>query len=68
MYVRMARFEGVDPEQIDEQIAGLRRQIEGSRSGQVPEGAPAELEVLMDTVVRFVELVDRDNRTFVALP
>ena len=67
MYVRMASFEGVDPERIDEQIAELRRQIESTRGGELPEGAPEEMRVLMETVVRFEELVDRDNGRFVAL-
>jgi hypothetical protein len=67
MYVRVARFERVDQAQIDDQIAELRRQIEGSRGGQLPPGAPDELRVLMETVVRFVELVDRENSRFLAL-
>jgi hypothetical protein len=67
VYVRVARFEGVDRAQIDDQITELRRQIEGSRGGELPPGAPDELRVLMETVVRFVELVDRDGGTFLAL-
>ena len=67
MYVRAARFEGIDPDQMDEQIADLRRQLEASGSGQMPEGAPPEAKVLMETVSRFVQLVDRDSGTFLAL-
>jgi hypothetical protein len=57
MYVRIARFEGTDPSRIDEQIAELRQAIEGSRSGN----APPEAQVLMETVQRFVQLVDRET-------
>jgi hypothetical protein len=67
MYVRVARFEGVDPDQVDDQIAELRRQLESARGGALPEGAPEETRVLMETVVRFVQLVDRDNGRFLAL-
>jgi hypothetical protein len=66
MYVRIARFEGVDPGQIDDQIAELRRQMEASRH-ELPPDAPAAIGVLMETVVRFVQLVDRDNGTLLGL-
>jgi hypothetical protein len=67
MYVRVARFEGVDPARVDEQIAELRQQLESSRGGEPPPGAPEAYRVLMETVVRFVELVDRENGRFLAL-
>ena len=67
MYVRAARFEGIDASQIDEEIAELRRQVEAAASGQVPEGAPPEAKVLMETVVRFVQLVDRESGTSLTL-
>jgi hypothetical protein len=67
MYVRAARFEGVDPEQVDEQIADLRRQVEAGAKGDVPDDAPPEAKVLMETVTRFVQLVDRDSGTTLAL-
>ncbi len=67
MYVRAARFEGIDPNQVDEQIAELRRQVEGGGSGQLPDDAPPEAKVLMETVTRFVQLVDRKSGTFLAL-
>jgi hypothetical protein len=57
MHVRIARFEGVDVGSIDEQVAEMRRQM----SGELPADAPAELKTLMETVNRFVQLVDRDN-------
>ena len=58
MHVRIARFEGVDVGSIDEQVAEMRRQM---TSGELPPDAPAELQTLMETVNRFVQLVDRDN-------
>jgi hypothetical protein len=67
MYVRAARFEGIDPGRIDEEIADLRRQVEAGASGELPEGAPPEAKVLMETVTRFVQLVDRDSGTSLAL-
>ena len=67
MYVRAARFEGVDPGQVDEQIAELRRQVEAGARGETPGDAPPEAPVLMETVTRFVQLVDRDSGTFLAL-
>lgn len=56
MYVRIARFEGVDVGSIDEQVEEMRQQM---RSQELPADAPAELHTLMETVTRFVQLVDR---------
>lgn len=67
MYVRIARFEDVSPDQIDDQIADLRRQIEGGRQGNLPDDAPEEARTLMETVARFVQLVDRDAGVFLGL-
>jgi hypothetical protein len=67
MYVRVARFEGVDPSRIDEQIADLRRQVEATRDGNLPPDAPAEARVLIETIGRFVQLVDRDAGRFLAM-
>ena len=64
MHVRIARFEGVDVDSIDEQVAEMRRQM---TSGELPPEAPAELQTLMDTVNRFVQLVDRDNGVMLGL-
>ena len=63
MYARIARFEGGDVARIDEQIAEMKRQIDGSRSGGLPEGAPQELRTLSETVTRLIELVDRTSGT-----
>jgi hypothetical protein len=67
MYVRAARFEGIDPGRMDEEITDLRRQVEAGARGELPEGAPPEAKVLMETVTRFVQLVDRDSGTSLAL-
>jgi hypothetical protein len=67
MYVRAARFEGMEASQMDEEIAALRRQVEAGSRGELPEGAPPEAKVLMETVVRFMQLVDRESGTSLAL-
>jgi hypothetical protein len=67
MYVRAARFEGIDQAQLEEEIAELRRQVEAGARGELPEGAPPEAKVLMETVVRFMQLVDRESGTSLAL-
>jgi hypothetical protein len=67
MYVRVARFENVDPSRVDEQIAELRQQIDAGRRGEVPAEFAEQTRVLMDTITRFVQLVDRANGTFLAL-
>jgi hypothetical protein len=63
MHVRIARFEGRDPSKIDEQAAALKGQIDGARSGESLADAPEQARTLMDTVKRFLELVDRDTGT-----
>jgi len=67
MYVRLARFEGLDQSRIDEDIAEMRRQMDAGRSGELPEGAPEEAGELMETVTRWVQLADRDKGTAIAL-
>jgi hypothetical protein len=67
MYARIARFEGLDSTRIDEDVAEMKRQMAAGRSGELPEGAPEEARVLMETVTRWVQLVDRDNGTAVGI-
>ena len=67
MYARVVRFEGGDPSLIDEQIADMKRQMDASRSGDVPADAPEQVRTLMDTVTRFVELVDRTSGASVGI-
>jgi hypothetical protein len=61
MYARVASFEGGDPSLIDEQVADMKRQMAAARSGELPSDAPEQVRTLMDTVVRFLELVDRES-------
>jgi hypothetical protein len=49
MYVRMARFEGLDQSRIDEDVAEMKRQMGAGRSGELPDGAPDEARALMET-------------------
>jgi hypothetical protein len=68
MYVRVARFEGIDPSRIDESVADRKRQMDAARSsGELPEGAPEQVRTLMETVKRAVEMVDRDAGTSVVM-
>ena len=63
MYARVARFEGGDPGAVDEQIAEMCSQVEG----EPPADAPEEVRTLMETVARFMQLVDRKSATFVGI-
>jgi hypothetical protein len=67
MYARIARFEGLDAVRIDAQVAEMRRQIEGVRSGELPAGAPEQVRILAETVKHVYELVDRANGTGIAI-
>ena len=61
MYARVARFEGGDPSRIDEQVTEMKEQMAAARSGNLPAAAPEQVRTLMDTVTRFLELVDRSS-------
>ncbi|MFO7572749.1 MAG: hypothetical protein R6W48_09160 [Gaiellaceae bacterium] len=61
MYARVARFEGVDPAAMDAQIAEIKTSMAATTAGELPDGAPEELQTLMDTIARFVQLVDREG-------
>ena len=67
MYARIARFENVESSRIDDQIAELRQAVEGTASGNLPPDAPDGARVLMERVTRFVQLVDRENGTFLGI-
>lgn len=67
MFARVARFEGLDTSRIDADIADMKRQMDAGRSGELPEGAPEEARALMQTVTRWVQLVDRNNGTAVGI-
>jgi hypothetical protein len=60
MYVRAARFEGIDAENIDRDIEEFRRMV---RMQERPEGMDEEtFTTLRDGVKRVMSLVDRDAR------
>jgi hypothetical protein len=63
LYARIARFEGGDPAAVDEQIAEMRAQVEADP----PPDAPDDVRTLMETVARFMQLVDRESATFVGI-
>ncbi|MBM2821734.1 MAG: hypothetical protein HW413_480 [Thermoleophilia bacterium] len=67
MHARMARFEGGDPGRIDAQVAEMRMQMQGARSGELPADAPEGVRTLMETVSRFMHFVDRKNGTSVGI-
>jgi hypothetical protein len=67
MYARIAHFEGADPSTIDADLADMKRQLEAARAGQMPDNAPPEAGILMETVVRWVELVDRSTGASVGI-
>jgi hypothetical protein len=67
MYARIARFEGLDSSRIDEQVEEMKRQMTSGRSGELPEGAPEEARAPMETVTRWVQLVDRNKGTAVGI-
>ena len=67
MYVRIARFEGIAPARIDEQVAEMERQSAAARAGDLPADTPPEVQTLMDTVTRFLYVVDREKGTGVGI-
>ena len=66
MYARVARFEALDTTRIDQQVAEMKGQMDAGRSGDM-EGAPEEARALMETVTRWVQLVDRDKGTAIGI-
>ena len=69
MHARIAQFEGGDVSRIDEEVAGMKRQMDALRSGNMPADVrfPEQARTLMDTVTRWVELVDRTSGAGVAI-
>lgn len=67
MYARIAHFTGIAPGRIDEQVAEMRRQSEAARAGDVPDDMTPEVKTLMDTVTRFLYVVDREQGTGVGI-
>ena len=61
MYVRIARFEGMDPSRVDDQIERIRRQIdEGRRRLGGAEMTRVEVEGVK-AIDRMLMLVDRES-------
>lgn len=61
MYVRIARFEGADPEAMEKQIEEIRGQIEEGRR-QMESGEASGLEAEgMRAIKRGLMVVDRDG-------
>jgi hypothetical protein len=67
MYARIAHFAGIAPGRIDEQVAEMKRQSAAARSGDVPADTPAQVQTLMETVTRFLYVVDREKGTGVGI-
>ena len=67
MYARVARFEGGDVSRIDEDVADMKRQMDAARSGDLTADMPDQVRTLMETVTRWVELVDRTSGASVAI-
>jgi hypothetical protein len=67
MYARIARFEGGDAASMDAQVAEMRTQMHGARSGNLPADAPEEVGTLMEAVSRFMHFVDRKSGTSVSI-
>jgi hypothetical protein len=67
MYARVARFEGGDPALLDQQAAEMKAGMAAARAGSLPDDAAPGSDVLMETIVRFVELVDRRTGTSVGI-
>ena len=61
MYVRIARFEGVDPGTVDQQLQGIREEIaEGRRRAEAGELERLEQEG-MSALQRAIFAVDREG-------
>lgn len=62
MYVRVARFEGVDPSRAEAMVKEMRSQMDAMRRGETPEDIPAEsAAALRDDVSRGMSLLDRER-------
>ena len=45
----------------------MREQLDGAEAGELPADAPEDVRTLMETVARFMQLVDRESATFVGI-
>ena len=67
MYARIAKFEGGDPARIDQEMEQMRKQMADARERGLPADAPEGMQTLMETVSRFVNLVDRKTGASVGI-
>ena len=67
MFVRVARFEGIDTSKVDEQVGEMKRQIDATRAGDVPPEMAEFVEKMQGVVKRFYQLVDRQNGVTVGM-
>lgn len=67
MYARVARFEGMDLSNIDEQVAEMRQRMAAAAAGDLPAGSADQIRTLMETITRFVQLVDRESGEAIAI-
>jgi hypothetical protein len=67
MYARIAHFGGIAPGRIDEQVAEMKRQSAAARAGDVPADTTPEVQTLMETVTRFLYVVDREKGTGIGI-
>ena len=62
MYVRIARFEGVEPGGIDRQAEELQAALDAARAGRMPEGIPeAPFRALAEHTTRVVAVASRTH-------
>ena len=67
MYVRIARFEGLEAGRIDEVAAEMKRGIDAARAGNAPPEFADQIEKLQGAVKRLYFLVDRGAGTALGL-
>ena len=67
MYARIAKFEGGDPARIDQEVEEMRKQMADARESGLPADAPEGMRTLMETVSRFINLVDRKTGASVGI-
>jgi hypothetical protein len=63
MYARVARFVEIDPSRVDAQVAEMQQQMRAARAGELPDDLSEQARTLVETVKRFVYLVDRETGT-----
>ena len=67
MYARIARFEEATSAPSTSRSPRCARSSRAWKAGEMPTDAPEEVRTLMETVARFMQLVDRESATFVGI-